>query len=1572
MPALNRLFLVLVILGLIFGMPKALGQGSRVRSLNDKSGESDQPQKRAQWRIRGRLAPPGESAAALRLRAFQQKMTMRAQRAAQAAQLGLPAQPASSGWVSLGPAPLASDATGTGFQDYGWVSGRATSVLIDPADATGNTVLLGGAYGGLWRATNAGNLSPDASQVVWQSLLDDQPTLAVGAIAVQPGNAKNGVSQVILVGTGETNSSGDSYYGLGILRSADGGNTWTQIAQDVSHNYSLLGVGFSKMAFSTANRNLVVASTADDIGLDLGLEQDGNSTARGLYWSSDAGQSWNRVILSDGAIPASVTGLIYNPIQGAFYAAVRRHGIYSSVDGQHFARLATQPTAGLASANCPANQNASSCQIYRAEFAVTPGLNEMYVWIVDYQSGEIDGGIWKTTNGGSSWTAIPDNGITNCGDPAGNGCGVQQGIYNLELAAVPNGAATDLYAGAVNLYKCTLTGGTSCSQGDWINLTHVYGCNPLSALAHIHPDQHGLALLAVNGKSPGYFAHDGGISRTLDGYSGLTTGNCTGTNQFDNLSQTLGSMTEFVSFSVHPTSADIMLGGTQDNGSPKAGTATSSTQWQNALSGDGGYNAINPGNPNEWFASNPDDSRIGFQIYKCELGTSCDDNGFTPIIDSATLGGDHAAFYPPYILDPQNASEMLVGTCRVWRVSTAGTAPLSLSYDFETGGTGVCTGDEVNLVALLAAGGPTDMSGNSQVVYATTYGYGPLSGLPGGGVWFTSSAGTTPMAYVTGPINPLGYTISAVAIDRTDTSGMTAFVGIRGFHASQVWLTRDGGAHWSDWTHGAGLPDVPVNTLLVASQAGKVYAGTDVGVFVSSTFLPSWSEVGPAPGPGVSGFLPNAPVTAMQLFNPNQSTKKLRVSTYGRGIWEYDILAPPDYANTISNSPQTVFPAQNATFNGTVTAAYGYNSLVDMSCSGAPPSTCTINPWQLTPTTHGSPYTVTAAGQVGDYNFAAHAVGEDPNHVVHDAAIALHVVDFALTAPNPSTVTVPQGLTGWTQFQVTAAGSFSQTVTLSCGGLPANASCSFAPSATVNPTAGNPVNVTVTVSAAANTPLGTSTVTIQGVTTGPAATRTTSFTLVVQAAPDFTWTASGSTVHHVLAGQSTLAYNFTATPPSGSTFWGDVILSCSFSPADPTLPNSSCSFNPAKIAAGSGATNVSMTITTAGPNQGVGGNRPGKKFGESNTSGRNRPGSPPISWLWLISLSIGGVVFASTSGRATSKNSVMTGLLVSLALIGLMIACGGGGNNAAPNPPPPQGAITVSVNPFSATVPLGGTQQFSAIVANSSNNSVTWSLSGSGTAGSSISGSGLLTIASSGDTPASFSVVATSQADTTKSGTSAVTIPVVGVGVSPPSAAVPLGGTQQFTASVTNSSDTAVTWTLNGTGATGSSISQSGMLTVAASAATPVNFSVVATSQADATQSGSSAATIPAVAVGVTPSGPINLYADETGNSWPASATQQQFAASVTNSPANQNVTWAVAGGNANGTIDQTGLYSAPATVPNPVTVAISATSQADVSKAGSGAVQILQPTAIRTFTVTVTATEGSNSHSQEVTLVVQ
>ena len=151
----------------------------------------------------------------------------------------------------------------------------------------------------------------------------------------------------------------------------------------------------------------------------------------------------------------------------------------------------------------------------------------------------------------------------------------------------------------------------------------MYGCSPLGALAHVHPDQHDLDFMVVSGKSILYFANDGGVYRALDGYTGLNTGSCSGSNHFDSLNQTLGSMTQFVSFSQHPTDANTILGGTQDNGSPATSASQTCSGWQSVNGGDGGYNEINPNSSNEWFTANTDVS-----IQRCTLGIQLPQSGF--------------------------------------------------------------------------------------------------------------------------------------------------------------------------------------------------------------------------------------------------------------------------------------------------------------------------------------------------------------------------------------------------------------------------------------------------------------------------------------------------------------------------------------------------------------------------------------------------------------------------------------------------------------------------------------------------------------------------------------------------------------------------------------------------------------------------------------------------------------------------------------------------------------------------------------------------------------------------------
>jgi hypothetical protein len=1136
-------------------------------------GRRVQRERQDAWFRRGRKAA-GQSAAALRQRAFLQKMRMRATRQSTAPLQRSPNQISGSAWSSLGPAPLASDASGDGQQDYNWVSGRATAAVIDPADATGNTVYAGGAYGGVWKSTNAA--AQDPATVAWTPLIDDQATLAVGAIAVQPQLTNpNPSNTVILVGTGEATSSSDSYYGLGILRSANAGASWTLISADSTGSRSFAGMSFSKIAFSTSSPSLVVAATAGSWeGLVEGISNPLTANL-GIYDSTDGGNTWSYANVQDSGVatsPGSVTSVAYNAVAGEFFAALRYHGFYSSSDGINWTRLSTQPGSGLTVGACPAQSASSSCSIYRGEISVVPGRNEMYVWYVDVN--DVDQGIWESTNGGATWTQINDAGVTNCGDDSG--CGTEDGTYNLELAAVPDGEATDLYAAAINLYKCQITIASPACAGTasntFLNLTHVYGC---SSIAKVHPAQHAVSFLLLNNNTQDLmvFSNDGGIYRALDGYSGLDSGSCGSSNQFDSLNQTIGSMTQFVSFAQASSDPNTMLGGTQGNGAPASQSALASSSWLNVDAGDIGYTAINPSNENEWFVSSPPVAGSGVNIFRCTSGVNCHTQDFQNdhVVSGETLGGDAGAYYPPFILDPQDSGEMLVGTCRLWRGTSTGSGFTALSNSFETGGAGICTGDEINLVDAIAAGGPTDSNGFSNVLYAATNGFGPLMPtVPSGGhLWAnTNVASAATWIDQTGSINPEAFPISSVAIDTSDATGLTAYATIMGFYVSHVWKTTDGGTSWTDYT--GNLPDSPVNAVLVDpgsnSATSTVYVATDVGVFSSYGASPSWTEVGPAPGIGESGFLPNVAVTALQMFNTGND-KFLRASTYGRGLWQFPLVTTPDFALSISNTPLTMFAGSPAILNGLAFALDGYSNAVTLACEAgatAPPSTCMATPSSITPTTNGAAFSIEANGADGAYEFDI--TGTDTNALTHTVGVTLNVIDFGLTTPSLSKVTLGPATSPAISFQVTASGPFAQSVSLSCTGLPTGATCNFQPSTSVNPIASTPVSITLTIASAPNTPQGTFSVQIVGTTAnGPSKTQPISLIVIGG--------YSLAIANPTLTAYENAVATFTGTVTSLNGYNSKVNLSCG-SGAPPT-----CSVAPAQLTPT--ATGAAFTVTVS-------------------------------------------------------------------------------------------------------------------------------------------------------------------------------------------------------------------------------------------------------------------------------------------------------------------------------------------------------------------------------------------------------
>lgn len=308
-------------------------------------------------------------------------------------------------------------------------------------------------------------------------------------------------------------------------------------------------------------------------------------------------------------------------------------------------------------------------------------------------------------------------------------------------------------------------------------------------------------------------------------------------------------------------------------------------------------------------------------------------------------------------------------------------------------------------------------------------------------------------------------------------------------------------------------------------------------------------------------------------------------------------------------------------------------------------------------------------------------------------------------------------------------------------------------------------------------------------------------------------------------------------------------------------------------------------------------------------------------------------------------------LLLSLAVLFVFatqsgctgMASAGGSNSTGSNAP---SSVTITISPGSATLPAGATQQFTANVVGTSNTGVTWDLSGAGCSSATcgtISSRGLYVAPASEPSSQIVTVKATSVADPTKSASASLTIVAVAsvmLSISPGSASVPTAGTQLFKATVTGSTNTALSWGLSGVGCNGSScgtLSNSGSSAVYAApivAPAPATVSVVATSVADPTKSVSALVTIiPTVVVTVTPA-TVSV----------APGATQQFTSSVTGT-SNTTVTWTLSGtscgGTTCGTINSSGFYSAPSALPSGDVVIVTATSVADPSESATADVTI-------------------------------
>ncbi len=249
--------------------------------------------------------------------------------------------------------------------------------------------------------------------------------------------------------------------------------------------------------------------------------------------------------------------------------------------------------------------------------------------------------------------------------------------------------------------------------------------------------------------------------------------------------------------------------------------------------------------------------------------------------------------------------------------------------------------------------------------------------------------------------------------------------------------------------------------------------------------------------------------------------------------------------------------------------------------------------------------------------------------------------------------------------------------------------------------------------------------------------------------------------------------------------------------------------------------------------------------------------------------------------------------------------------------------ISVSITPTSANLGPSQTLQFNATVMNTANTNVVWSIN---PAVGTISNTGLYTAPATAITSTTVTVTVTSVIDNSKSASATIIVgPPVSVTVTPATVTLGQSQTQQFTANVTGASNTLVNWSITPQLGT---ISGAGLYTSPASIPVAGAVTVTATSVADGSRSASAQVTlqppVPAVIV-ITPV-TIAMRAGQ----------KQQFSAAATGL-ASAAVTWSISP--QTGTIDPTGLYTAP--YPALATQAITVTARSTVDSTVTGTATI-------------------------------
>ncbi|MDA1103937.1 MAG: hypothetical protein O2956_10115 [Gemmatimonadetes bacterium] len=729
------------------------------------------------------------------------------------------------------------------------MGGRVSDLAVVESDPS--VYYVGTATAGIWRTANAG--------ITFTALFQDEVTSSIGDVTVAPSNPN-----VLWVGTGEPQNRQSSPWGNGVYRSTDAGQTFTHLGLANTHH-------ISRIAVHPRDPDVAYVAAMGHLW--------GPNPERGVYKTTDGGQTWQHVLFVDVNTGAIDLAMDANDPQTLFVAMYQRQrrawgyngggpgsGIHRTTDG---GRTWVELSEGL-----PAGDKGRiGLDIYRRDGNLLCALVEADPRDPNASGGGGGGGNQNRLNGvycsadrGDTWE---QRSTTN-----------NRPMYYSQIRIDPNDPER-IYLGGSDLFRSSDGGRTFTND----------------AADGVHLDHHALWIDPANSDHL-ILGSDGGVSFSRDRSD----------NWYQLLNLPLAQLYE-VAFDMRDPYH--VCGGLQDNGSWCAPSDTWSNQgirtrdWYNVGSGDGFFVVTHPSNTRLMFAESQ-----GGNLTRVDVETG-ERARLRPIGrpgEDGELPDLRWNWNSPVLLSAHDENTIYIGANMLFKSTDLGQsfAPISpdLSHAIDRGTLEIM--GVLGSVPQLSVNDGQSSYGNLTALAESPSDAAVLyAGSDDGRLHVTRDGGAI-WTDVTGNIRDLPATTYVTRIVASHGAAGTVFAAFDAHRsddfAPYVYVSENFGQDWRPIV--GGLPMTSVNALAQhPDNARLLFLGNEVGVYVSTNAGQDWVRM--------KSNLPTVPVDDIKI-HPRDND--LILGTHGRGIWILeDVMPLQRLTDDVVAAPAFVFPIRRAT-----------------------------------------------------------------------------------------------------------------------------------------------------------------------------------------------------------------------------------------------------------------------------------------------------------------------------------------------------------------------------------------------------------------------------------------------------------------------------------------------------------------------------------------------------------------------------------------------------------------------------------------------------------------------------------